>query len=777
MKVGKGGPLSQTDLEFLGYREIHEHKPRGFELSERCRVFDGTASAGISKAKHWFIYLLADASNNDIEGVVACARSGVFSQEQLFVVVPKSLSVRKSLAQWAGRDQLVVFEDLMWERIRELFTRYLNARLIGMQEQKEGIQYVEPALASATKETVPIRHLVNFFSEASTDDPGIAVVRADAGVGKTTLAVMVADVLLQQWENLRIIPILLTAQTSWRELETASQGISSPWELLRRALDMEGLEFPVRDEDLFARIMQQGYIAFIFDGFDELRGANLSPSDSFAWMGGIASDSSARIMVTTRTSFWNRELGEPNTPHQLLDLRPFTIDNTRDYFQNHFTGSNDGDLLIQRAMQIHAQLRSSVEVGGSGAAFFVNLPACAAMIADYVRSGGGVPIAKNAEQRTIIEDFFTGILERERARQGITLSAEDAKAMFGDVAVSYSVFSIEDIEIAGADYELTDNDLKAMQDHAFLSKRHPSDPEKLGFKHEFLLHYLRADRIFALLEPGAKEFLERHYVSDLLRLIRAEADGKGNLTDQMANFADDLRLGRLADVHRLSTDGRLKSFAFHVVAKAVAAGSSGQSRAENAEDVLGRLGAENNRASGLQVNGSITGLSLRGWAIIDSQFTDLSLVGCDMERAVFSNCSFSGELVLPQGPPPLFQQCTGEGGAELVISSAGGADQNIRSSDVHGHLKTALSRFRRGVHFGSLKQQDWRTGRTRPIEDRYKLLDAMLSAGLVEHDAHTHRLHISPSELGNVRDFLDNGMLKGTVRSVFQGMKTKVGVV
>ena len=142
MKVGKGGPLSQTDLEFLGYREIHEHKPWEFNLSERCRVFDGTASAGISKAEHWFIYLLADATNKDIEGAVTCAGSGVFPRGQLFVVVPKSLSVRRALAQCAGSAELVVFEDLMWGRIRELFTGYLKTRLSGMQEQKAGIQYV-----------------------------------------------------------------------------------------------------------------------------------------------------------------------------------------------------------------------------------------------------------------------------------------------------------------------------------------------------------------------------------------------------------------------------------------------------------------------------------------------------------------------------------------------------------------------------------------------------------------------------------------------------------
>ena len=775
MKIGKGGPLSQTDLEFLGYRDVTEHEPQDFGLSERCRVFDATASAGISSAQHWFIYLLADASNRDIEVMAACVGSGIFELKQLFVVVPSSLSSRRALTQWPYSAQVVVFEDLMWRRIRGLFAGYLEARLSHLQEQKAGIQYVEPVLVSAAEKTAPIKHFVNFFSDGSVDDEGIAVVRADAGVGKTTLAVMVADELLRQWEPLRVIPVILTAQTSWRDIEVSSQEINSPWELLRRALDRQGHEFPVLDEGLFARIMQQGYIAFIFDGFDELRSADLKPNDTFSWMGSIASDSSARVMVTTRTSFWDRELGTTPTTHQLLDLKPFTIGNTRDYFRKHFTGIGDADRLIQRAIQIHTQLRQAAENGGSGAAAFVDLPACAAMIADYVRRGGTAPITDSAERYNIIDDFLTGILDRERVRQGIAQSTENAKAMFGDLAVSYSVFSMEDVEIAGADYELSSSDLNAMQDHAFLSKLPSLSSEGFRFKHEFLLHYLRADRIFALLRPSAKEFLERQYASDLRKLIRDEADGNGNLTDQAANFASKADLDRLAEVHQLSTEGRLKSFVFHVLAKAVVSGSAGRSRADRTEEIFGYLGAENHRVSGLHVNGSIADVSLRGWTIADSIFTDLSLVGCDTEGSIFSACSFSGELILPSGSPPQFDKCRGDGGAELTISSVGGSNQNISSSDVRGHLKTALLRYRRGAHFGSLKRQDWKTGRTRPIEVRYGLLDAMLSADLVEQDNHTLRLRICPSELGNVRDFLDNGLLKGAVRSVFEKMKSEIG--
>ena len=78
--------------------------------------------------------------------------------------------------------------------------------------------------------------------------------------------------------------------------------------------------------------MRQGYIAFIFDGFDELRNPQLPPRDNFAWLGDIAQDSSARLMVTARTSFWEREVGTPEIQHKILKLEPFNKDNARKYF-------------------------------------------------------------------------------------------------------------------------------------------------------------------------------------------------------------------------------------------------------------------------------------------------------------------------------------------------------------------------------------------------------------------------------------------------------------
>ena len=205
-------------------------------------------------------------------------------------------------------------------------------------------------------------YLVDFFSGESAHDNGVAIINADASVGKTTLAVMVTDQLVQKWERLHIIPVLLTGQISWKELAERSHEVTSLWDVLYEALNLEGDDFPLNDETLFTRIMRQGYIAFIFDGFDELRIPDLSPRQNFAWLSDIAQDSSARLMVTARTSFWEREVGTPDIEPIALKLEPFSKDNARNYFVKAFeeqsqSATNRQD--VTNAMQLYSQLEQA----------------------------------------------------------------------------------------------------------------------------------------------------------------------------------------------------------------------------------------------------------------------------------------------------------------------------------------------------------------------------------------------------------------------------------
>ena len=541
----KSGPLTTTDLEFLGYSEIEQKTPGNFSLPDRCRVFGATARAGIRDVRHWFVYLLGDCTNDDLKKIGSSLKGDLFRNEECHIVIPKSLSSRsiiKSMKE--SYNQVYIFEDLMWSKIQREFEEYIRDLRGRVDNLKMDIPYVEPSL-SVGEETLhsPINHFVDFFSNTS-DDSMIAVVNADAGVGKTTLAVMVADMLLQQWENLHVVPVLLTGQMSWRDLVTQLDEATSLWDALSVVLNLEGGGFPLNNETLFVHLVRQGYIAFIFDGFDELRSIHLSPRENFDWMGRIAAEESvARLMVTARISFWGREISDPEVPHKMFYLKPFSRDDAHKYFEKRL--QNDEETR-NKAKQIYSQLDREINDADNESIRFVNLPACAAMIADYVMNGGNVPMISSNEMRNMINEFLSGVLDRERERQGIVTGIDDLRNVFGDVAISYMEFPIDALEIAG----LRNEDIDAVRDHAFLGGIPGDDTDKYRFKYEFLLHYLRASHILSMLEKhGGKNFVENECISDLRRLLLSEIDGKGHLSDQIANLINDDELKHITEAH------------------------------------------------------------------------------------------------------------------------------------------------------------------------------------------------------------------------------------
>ncbi|MDD9972723.1 MAG: NACHT domain-containing protein [Candidatus Poribacteria bacterium] len=764
MKVSKGGPLSKTDLEYLGYSKIEEHSLGDFSLPQRCRVFDATAPAGIGIVRHWFVYILADSTNRDLEDVVFALNGGLFKDEVCYIVIPRSLSDRNALAPIKS---VHIFEDLMWEKIRQEFTPYMARVGNLVNELKAGIPYIEPSLSSINETVSPIKYFVDFFSGVSGDDNGVALINADASVGKTTLAVMVADTLVQQWERLHVIPVLLTGQISWKELSERLHGVTSLWDVLYEALNLEGDDFPLSDETFFTRIMRQGYIAFIFDGFDELRNQPLTARDNFSWLSNIALDSSARLMVTARTSFWEREVGTPDLEPTVLKLEPFSKDNARRYFNKAFEtegqGANSQD--VKDAMQLYSQLEQATNGTGNANFRFVELPTCTAMIADYVKHGGKGPITDSIERRNLIREFFYGILERERERQTISTSSKDMLNIFMDVALYYNEFAIEDIEFVGSVIgSLDKDDLKEIDDHDFLNRVPGGSSDKYRFKHDFLLHYLRASRILGLLKADVESFVAGRN-NDLLRLIQNEADGKGHLSEQMANFSGEADLIRFSEAYRICTNLAFKSFFFHVIAKTVVALYPGNSRRERADKVLGYLGGHNKQISDLFIRGTISDLSLKGWTIRDSQFTDFVMVKCDTDSLLFTGCRFSGDLDIPKIENIRFDKCEGEDDAKLVLSKYV-EDNGITEQDIRKGLKIVLRRFRPRNHFKPVYIRDWKTGKTKNIEEHFDFLEPLKQEQVVEVLQQTS-LQVTSSKMGEVRDFVDNGMLRGSLKAVF----------
>ena len=769
MKNEKAGPLSETDLRFLDYYKIKSEKPVDLRLPARCRVFNAVAQAGIDEIRHWFIYLLRDCSNSDIEQVkfVLGDENGLFKNELCYVVVPKMISDRVALQPLKNVAKVLVFEDLIWSQINKKFGRYMEKfqeRIKGLSTE---IHYIEPPARKQSDDSIesqgddsiePMKHLIKFFSGESSRE-GLQIVTADAAVGKSTLAVKIGDELAKNWQKWRVIPILLTGSSTWREVAEKSQGADNFWDVLSSALNLDG-PFPVNDEELFAGIAQKGYIALIFDGFDELRStAGLSPRDNFKWLSSIAKESNARILVTARTSFWQREVGneksqlDAKSQHEVLELLQFDREHAYRYFDSRFNGSNE---LCQKAKTFYAGL--SDETG------FKSLPVIVDMIADHVRPGGDASSPGNNSKQKVIREIMSVILNREQARQEIATDPETLEKAFRQIAINGE--EIEDLEILdGVKIE----DIRRLPDHAWL-KKIPGEEKKYRFKHEFLLHYLRVSHIIDALEEDAKEFARGY--KGVRQIISPEASGDGPLVDLMPDFVDEAKLDQFVEAYRATNESDLKSFLFHAIVKTIDKCSVGESRADRADKAFQLLGSRKKEIDGLVIKGSIGDIAIDGWTIRNSKFTNLSILKHGIDKLRFVNCHFLGSLDLPKNAArEWFEKCDAEEDARLTLGKLGSV--KIHPGAARGYLRTVLKRFRHGQFFRSIQAAEWKTGKTSQIEEKFGLLDFMELKELVRK-TYYQRLEISPSNIGEVRDFLDNGSPKGVVKKTLEFMEGKL---
>ena len=106
-----------------------------------------------------------------------------------------------------------------------------------------------------------------------------------------------------------------------------------------------------------------------------------------------------------------------------------------------------------------------------------------------------------------------------------------------------------------------------------------------------------------------------------------------------------------------------------------------------------------------------------------------------------------------------------------------GDEQEISDYDLEDYLKTVLNRFggysdRANVR--TINDAEWKTGKTKSIEERFGLLDAMKKAGLVERIDTRAKIKISPSAIGDLRNFMENGRVEGKIKKVIEHMKKQL---
>ena len=772
MPDNKSGPMAIQDLELCGYTDLSELSPNEYGLNN-CRIFRGIDS-GFARSEDTFIYLLAGTTQADLNQLIKQLRASTFADP--YVVVPNSLQSRSRVKGrleplLTSSSKFRIYDELMWGYIKGKFEFYVNTIIRDRLESYKEPNYINPILeepliaersgAFGYTEREATRQLFSFFTNDTLEKANnITVITADASVGKTALAANITSALARAWEDTKVIPVFLPAD-DWRKLPKHG----NLWEIIQGLGQEESQRFPIDDENIFERILQLGYIALIFDGFDELRDMTTSPAEHFESLGRIATETNARIVVTARTSFWDREVGNADeVPHNKLTLNPFTETEFRNYCRHRLHSEDE----VRQATELRSNCIRALQQGSEN---FFNLPICAQMIANYVEHGRnlGTETPPLQQQGAVaVNDFFRRVLERERIRQRLTTETDTTYNAFGAIAIEQNNDDEEfDEELLGS-AGIIETDLENFQDHAFLNFDHGRNSYR--FKYEFIPQHLRALRFLNMLRD---RLFDVSIPAEILERINLESDGSGHLSDRLARLVGENDLQLISETHRSpQCFEALKSLLFHIVSKKFAL-EQALNKPQRTERIFRCFGIQNGRQVGnLNIRGSVTGLSIRNLQIHNSRFTDFSLKDRDAQNLRFVDCRFEGTLDIEGA---VFENCVGYNEAKLVISKN---DRLLRFSneEIISHLHTALNRFSTGSGYRDVLEDDWKTGRTKHIEDRFGILQILVEAEVVEKVHRTgggsrYRYSLAKGENRDyVRRFLREGARDGVIDQIIQQM-------
>jgi hypothetical protein len=268
---------------------------------------------------------------------------------------------------------------------------------------------------------------------------------------------------------------------------------------------------------------------FIFDGFDELcsqREARFNAREGLQWLIEIVKETDARIVITTRTLFWDKEVGETTECTILQRMRPFEAPQAKDYFHKFFPGDNKS---ASQAVSLYKELIKESQrprEAGGGRVQFANLPLCVGMIARYVKEGGASLYVGG--EGTIIEQFLLQILERERARQKLKTSAKDQLLAFEEIAVSSITddskeFDLELLAAAG----FSEADINKLNVHPLIST---SDNKSYRFSYAFLESYLLASFLAKLI--SCQDISNQ----EIWPIMNREANGKSYVIEHLVEL-------------------------------------------------------------------------------------------------------------------------------------------------------------------------------------------------------------------------------------------------
>ncbi len=728
------------------------------------------------------------------DGVDAALRT-IPRDSQVHVVFPPSLENRV-----AGLREAFGWTAGVWST-KDYLSSFIRDELLTYRskiEEQSPPYYIDPPVEvpAGMRRRIPnpLRSLLLDRDPGTGDrDGAIGILLAEPGQGKTYMCRYLASQVAASKQNL--MPLMIDS-SQWQAMSVEDQ--SSLWKTVAHSFRHFGAPIGWLDgnEELFVgTTLKADLFRIIFDGFDEYilrnRGA-VQPLEVLHTLAELAERTGARIILTSRTSFWATNLSPEDTKAfidesgaLLYTILPFDREHAENYFTTRL--NHDGGRVAQ-AVGAYQRLRHEAsDLVGRG--FVLNL------IADFVeRSGDGAEI--RLDGANAVGSLILALCQRETLRQQLPYSADEQLAVFRTFASETAVGNKPNTELLTLVLEEVKPELDGTTRRSVVEKlrSHPlisSDvvTDTWRFREEQVAVLLLAERIVGASDLDLARFVERVRFDAALRqdlatmAVQLEESGGPDWQARIQRLVVIMSTCGDTDAENalLGEGPRLAAvIALRAADRALGAGSAHHERGRL---LVALSGGE--QICGMTFTGTVGRYDLRGVQFVRCRFEKVTWANCTFdETSLFQRCQFAGGAAGSHTKglgAAQFEDSTLDEEASAFVSHARVDEGRKRytQEDLRADMHALIKKFvvRGGPGLRTVHEKDLLKGAIGSSRYKDEILDVMKSLVFETHHisgTSGDGFHIRDGASEAVRFYAANNVMTGPLAEAFERLRRKV---
>ena len=290
----------------------------------------------------------------------AILKAYVIANKEPNAKIIKAESVKRKIYDTLEVEENIIFTPATY--LESLISREMKTYSEKLRELTTK-NYIEPNVSKQ-------KHSINDVYKSLAKNAGeLSVILASPGQGKSYftrhLATRLAENFSLSTNRRGSIPLYIFS-SQWKNILGDDLKIVEKTLLSSLSYFNAKIHWAEGCEEAFLKIALQANIFYIiFDGFDEyvlMNNNTISVTDVLKSLANLASLTGARIIITSRTTFWSTAINESiikdiKCPLNIYEMGPFHIDQVEKYFSMKLSGDHN----TRNAMDLYSNLYANFE--------------------------------------------------------------------------------------------------------------------------------------------------------------------------------------------------------------------------------------------------------------------------------------------------------------------------------------------------------------------------------------------------------------------------------